>query len=117
MTKPGSWRPGEWDGLIVLCATSRYDAMPMGDWHLARELSRLTPVLFVDPPMSRLTPLRRPDTAMAIAGPRLSVVGPGLARLTPVVQPGPSRPGLVRLSSQLTRRYLKRATAVLGGQV
>jgi len=109
--------PGHWDDLIVLCATSQYDGMPMGDWHLARELSRLAPVLFVDPPMSRLTPLRRPEAASAVARPRLTVLGPGLARLTPVVQPGPSRPGLVHLSTELTRRYLRRATGVLGGQV
>ncbi len=109
--------PGRWDGLIVLCATTQYDAMPMGDWHLARELSRLAPVLFVDPPMSRLTPLRRPEAASAVTGRRLTVVGPGLARLTPVVQPGPSRPGLVHLSTELTRRHLRRAVGALGGQV
>ncbi|HXS66510.1 MAG TPA: glycosyltransferase [Streptosporangiaceae bacterium] len=107
----------QWDDLIVLCATTQYDGMPMGDWHLARELGRLGPVLFVDPPMSRLTPLRRPEAASAVARPRLTVLGPGFARLTPVVQPGPSRPGLVYLSTELTRRYLRRATGVLGGQV
>jgi teichuronic acid biosynthesis glycosyltransferase TuaH len=107
----------EWDDLIVLCATTQYDGMPMGDWHLARELARLAPVLFVDPPMSRLTPLRRQEAASAVARPRLSVLGSGLARLTPVVQPGPSRPGLVYLSTELTRRHLRRATTSLGGQV
>jgi glycosyltransferase involved in cell wall biosynthesis len=111
------FNPREWDDLIVLCATSQYDAMPMGDWHLARELARLGPVLFVDPPMSRLTPLRRPEAASAVTRPRLTVLGPNLARLVPVVQPGPSRPGLVHLSTELTRRYLRRATISLGGRV
>ena len=115
--KQGFSRSGEWDDLIVLCATTQYDGMPMGDWHLARELSKLAPVLFVDPPMSRLTPLRRPEAASAMAKPRLTVLGPGRARLTPVVQPGPSRPGLVHLSTELTKRYLRRATTALGGQV
>ena len=115
--KQPRFHPSEWEGLIVLCATSQYDSMPMGDWHLARELARLAPVLFVDPPMSRLTPLRRPEAASAVARPRLTVLGPGLARLVPVVQPGPSRPGLVHLSTELTRRYLRRATTALGGQV
>ena len=108
---------GRWDGLIVLCATTQYDGMPMGDWHLARELARLAPVLYVDPPMSRLTPLRRPEAASAVARPRLTMLGPRFARLTPVVQPGPSRPGLVHLSTGLTRQYLRRATAALGGEV
>ncbi len=106
-----------WQGLVVLCATTPYDGMPMGDWHLARELSRLAPVLFVDPPMSRLTPLRNAEAAGALARPRLTVAAPGIARLTPVVQPGPSRRGLVTLSSGLTRRYLRRATTRLGGSV
>ena len=108
---------GAWDGLIVLCATSRYDAMPMGDWHLAKALSRLTPVLFVDPPMSRLTPLRHPDAARALARPRLRVLEPGLARLTPVVQPCPSKPGMADLAAIITRRCLHRAVARLGGRV
>jgi teichuronic acid biosynthesis glycosyltransferase TuaH len=116
MNRP-AFNPREWDDLIVLCATAQYDAMPMGDWHLARELARLAPVLFVDPPMSRLTPRRRPEAATAVMRPRLTVVGPRLARLVPVVQPGPSRAGLVHLSTELTRRYLRRATTALGGQV
>ncbi len=107
-------RPG-WQDLVVLCATAPYDSMPMGDWHLARELSALAPVLFVDPPMSRLTPRRNPEAAGALARPRLTVAAPGIARLTPVVQPGPSRRGLVVVSSGLTRRFLRQAIARLGG--
>jgi teichuronic acid biosynthesis glycosyltransferase TuaH len=106
-----------WADLIVLCATDQYDGIPMADWHLARQLSRLAPVLFVDPPMSRLTPLRQPGARAAVAGPRLRLIEPGLARLTPVVQPFPSRRGATGLTSALTRRYLSRATARLGGSV
>ena len=88
----------------------------MSDWHLAWHLSKLAPVLYVDPPMSRLTPLRnqeRPRTA----GARLRLEGPGLARLTPVVHPFPSRPGTTGMTSALIRHYLRRATARLGGRV
>ena len=51
--------PGQWDGLIVLCAANGYDGIKLADVHLAEHLSRLAPVLYVDPPMSRLTATRR----------------------------------------------------------
>jgi hypothetical protein len=44
-----------WDGLVVLCASNGFDGVRMSDWHLAAQLAKLTPVLYVDPPMSRLT--------------------------------------------------------------
>ncbi len=110
-------RNASWDDMIVLCATSRYDGIPMGDWHLANALARLAPVLFVDPPMSRLTPRRHPDSADALARPRLTVLRPGLARLTPVVQPCPSRPPMINLATALTRHHLRRGVARLGGGV
>jgi teichuronic acid biosynthesis glycosyltransferase TuaH len=106
----------EWDGLIVLCAANGYDGIRMSDWHLAQHLSRLAPVLYVDPPMSRLTPKRKPEP-FALGRPRLRLQGPGLARLTPVVQPFPTRPGATRVTTALTRRYLRRATDRLGGRV
>jgi teichuronic acid biosynthesis glycosyltransferase TuaH len=108
---------GQWDGLVVLCAANNYDGIRMGDWHLAEHLSRLAPVLYVDPPMSRLTPVGKPETAGALRGPRLRLEGPGLARLTPVVQPFPSRRGMTGMTSALTRGHLRRATARLGGRV
>jgi teichuronic acid biosynthesis glycosyltransferase TuaH len=108
---------GHWDGLIVLCAANRYDSVKVADQHLAERLCQLAPVLYVDPPMSRLTAARRPDAAAALHGPRLRVLQPGLARLTPVVQPFPSRAGLTGMTSALTRRQLRRAAARLGGRV
>jgi len=78
----------QWDGLIVLCAANNYDGVRMGDWHLAAHLSKLAPVLYVDPPMSRLTPARSPATAGALRSPRLRLQGPGLARLCSLSRPG-----------------------------
>jgi teichuronic acid biosynthesis glycosyltransferase TuaH len=109
--------PGTWDGLVVLCASNGFDGIRMSDWHLARQLSTLVPVLYVDPPMSRLTPMRKPMTAIALNSPRLRLQGPRLARLTPVVQPFPSRPGATWMTSALTRRYLRGAATRLGGRV
>jgi glycosyltransferase involved in cell wall biosynthesis len=107
----------EWDGLVVLCAANGYDGIRMSDWHLARHLSRLAPVLYVDPPISRLAPVRNRGTASPLDGARLRIEGPGLARLTPVVQPFPCRPGLIGMTSALTRRYMHRAISRLGGRV
>ncbi len=109
--------PKGWDGLIVLCASYSYDGIRMSDWHLAKHLSKLAPVLYVDPPVSRLTPVRNPGVACALDGARLRLESPGLARLTPVVQPFPSRPGTTGITSTLIRRYVRRATTRLGGQV
>jgi teichuronic acid biosynthesis glycosyltransferase TuaH len=108
---------GQWDGLIVLCAANNYDGFKMADWHLAEHLSAVAPVLYVDPPMSALAPMRHPETVRALPRPRLRLQRPGLARLTPVVPPFPSRPVTVGLTSALARGYLRRAVRRLGGQV
>jgi teichuronic acid biosynthesis glycosyltransferase TuaH len=106
-----------WDGMVVLCGANRYDGIKMADQHMAEQLSRLVPVLYVDPPTSRLTPLRHRGMTSAVKEPRLRLQAPGLARLTPIVQPLPSRRGISAITSRLTRRLLRRATAQLGGRV
>jgi teichuronic acid biosynthesis glycosyltransferase TuaH len=74
-------------------------------------------VLWVDPPVSFLSPLRNPDVAASLKGPRLRLIRPGLARLTPVVLPGMRRPGMERVTELLARRALRGAIASLGGTV
>jgi glycosyltransferase involved in cell wall biosynthesis len=108
--------PCNWDGLVVLCAANSYDSIKVADQHMAERLSGMTPVLYVDPPLSRLTPAKNPELAQAITGPRLRVLAPGLARLTPVVQPFPSRPGIASLTTALAARHIRRAVSMLGGQ-
>lgn len=109
--------PRLWDGLVVICAGNRYDGIKLHDQHVAEQLSKLGPVLYVDPPVSRLTPLKDRKAADSLQGPRLRLQAPGLARLSPVVQPGPSRRGMAGLTAALTARCLRRATAQLGGHV
>ena len=109
--------PRRWDGLVVLCAANSFDSIKVADQHIAEQLSVLMPVLYVDPPLSRLTPARNPEMAAALAGPRLRLQAPNLARLTPVVAPGPSRRGMAAVTAALTGRHLRRATARLGGRV
>jgi teichuronic acid biosynthesis glycosyltransferase TuaH len=117
MMRPIQGGSGHWDGLIVLCATKRYDGIRMSDWHLAWHLSKLAPVLYVDPPISRLTRARNPEAVSPLGYAGLRLQRPGLARLTPVVQPFPSRPGTTGVTSVMARRYLRRATSRLGGRV
>ncbi len=107
--------PG-WDRLVVLCAANRYDGMPLADWHLARALSRHVPVLYVDPPLSPLAPLRSRG-ARAPGRPGLQVTGPGFARLAPIGPPFPSRPGVAGLTTAAARRSVRRAVTRLGGSV
>jgi teichuronic acid biosynthesis glycosyltransferase TuaH len=109
--------PRRWDGLVVLCAANSYDGIKLADQHIAEQLSRSLPVLYVDPPVSRLTPTRNPQAARSLEGPRLRLQAPGLARLTPVVQPCPSRRGMTGVTTALLRRYLRAATGRLGGYV
>lgn len=101
-----------WDGLVVVCAGTRWDGIPSSEHHIADRLTKWAPVLYVDPPTSLVTVLRDP----VIAGPMLRVLRPGLARLSPVVFPGLSRPGIVRVTQELMRLYIRWAIGRLGGR-
>lgn len=112
-------KPGhqDWDGLVVLCATENYSGVKMPDKHMAEHLSKLAPLLYVDPPLSVLAPWRNHLSAHSLRGPRLRILGPGLARLTPVVQPFPGRARLTPVTSALARQYIRGAVRRLGGHV
>ena len=106
-----------WDDMVVLCAANSYDGIKLADQHVAEHLARLMPVLYVDPPISHLTPLRNPKTVNLIKNSGLRLQAPGLARLTPIVAPLASRRGMTVITSTLIRRHLRKATTQLGGQV
>ena len=105
------------DKAVVVCAANNWDGVRFHDRQLAENLSRHAPVLYVDPPTSPLTRLRRPELAAAMHGPRLRRVGPRLARLTPHVPPGPERPLLAPITIQLMAAQVRRAMSRLGGSV
>lgn len=109
--------PGEWDGLVVFFGGTSWDGNRFPDQHIAERLARYAPVLYVDPPISRLTPRRQPHLAASLAAPRLRRIGPSLARLTPVVLPGAGRPVMKTLTLLLVRRALRRAVRALDGTV
>ena len=106
-----------WDGMVVICSGTSWDGPKLSDRHLAERLTNFAPVLWVDPPISLLTPLRRREFRSQLRGPRLRRIGDRLVRLTPVVTPGMSRPGFRGLAMWATRRSMARAVAKLGGSV
>ncbi|WP_456823141.1 glycosyltransferase [Cellulomonas sp. P5_E12] len=105
-----------WRNLVVLVSGVSWDDSAMSEKRLALALSAHAPVLFVDPPMSVLTPLRKRHLGARLRT-RLQVLGPGLARLTPLAPPGVSRPGLRRAALVTTRSAIRRAVRTLDADV
>lgn len=103
--------------MIIYFAGSPYDGVAGTDRHMADRLSSMTSVLYVDPPISALTPLLRPQFAESMRGPALRKQAEGLWRLIPRVLPGAYRPGMHRVTQALTRRAARRAARRLGARV
>jgi teichuronic acid biosynthesis glycosyltransferase TuaH len=101
--------------LVVYFSASWWEGPRGTDRHMAEALSRYAPVLYVQPPVSVLTRLNRPDLAGLMQGPPLQVHGPRLAHLVTPVVPGQSRPGLHRLVPPLVRKGARDAIARLYG--
>ena len=105
-----------WDDMVVLCAANGYDGIKLADQHMAEQLAKLVPLLYVDPPKSRLSSRHRQATR-PVKETTLRLQAPGMARLTPIVQPLASKRGMTALTSMLARRNLQKATTRLGGRV
>jgi teichuronic acid biosynthesis glycosyltransferase TuaH len=103
--------------LVVICSANNYDTVKVADHHMAERLARLAPVLYVDPPLSHLTPRNNPACAPSLVGPRLRRVAAGFWRLTPVVAPFPMRPGIRMVTERVVRRALSRAVRSIGIEV
>ena len=106
-----------WNDLVVLAAGVSWDDAWMSEKQLALALSEQVPVLYVDPPVSVLTPLRKPNLRKTLPRPPLRVLRPGLARVTPVSLPGVTRPVLRDVATVMTRRAIERAVHKLGARV
>jgi glycosyltransferase involved in cell wall biosynthesis len=104
--------PGDWRELVVICATTPWDGNRLLDRHVATQLSRYAPILYVDPPVSPVS--RGGNSAERRVRDRLEVVEPSIARLTPVVLPAKERPLVKQASLALTRRAMRRAVSALG---
>jgi glycosyltransferase involved in cell wall biosynthesis len=104
---------GERSLTIVVAGTS-WDGVWQSERHLAMQLADRGPVLWVDPQISRLSPLRDGSARQALDEERLRPVAPNLLRLTPVTVPGVSRPVLRDLATRGARRALRRAVGAIG---
>ncbi|HBZ72147.1 MAG TPA: hypothetical protein DEP35_21420 [Deltaproteobacteria bacterium] len=106
-----------WAGTVIICAAHHWEGVRLHDRQLAENLASHVPVLYVDPPFSVLTRWRRPELRQALSGPRFRVLGPNLARLTPLVLPAMQRPGMSRITQFLKARLVRNAVLRLGGTV
>lgn len=95
--------------LVVYFASTWFDGPAGTDWHIAHALSQHAPVLYVEPPISALTGLRKPDLAGLAALPPLQVLGPRMARLITKVTPGMYRPFLRHLVTPMIGRATRAA--------
>jgi teichuronic acid biosynthesis glycosyltransferase TuaH len=100
-------------GLVVLRAANSWDGPWFADQQLATSLSKLVPVLYVDPALSCLGDV--PNDALV--KPWIRSLGPRLTRLSPVAMPGRHRFGLSRLTSSLVRRGIVRTARESGVRV
>jgi teichuronic acid biosynthesis glycosyltransferase TuaH len=101
--------------MVVVCAGTSWPEQRMPEHHIARELARSRPVLFVDPPIS-LIGARRSDEPFVVLRQNLRSAASNVVRLTPLVHPGMRRPGLTRLTEWLTRREIRRALSTLNAR-
>ena len=103
--------------LVVMVPGNAWDGNRLGQHHLATHLAERAHVLWVDPPISYLTPLNDEAAAATLREDRLRPVAPGITRLSPVTVPGVTRPVLRELAQHQARRAVRRAVARLGGPV
>jgi glycosyltransferase involved in cell wall biosynthesis len=95
------------DNHLIWMAGVSWDGIRGTDRHLATAMTRHTRVLWVDPPISPLTPARHRSGNSRAFRPVFSVINDSLARLTPVALPGLSRPGVRATTAVLVRSQVK----------
>ena len=109
--------PGERDDLVVVCGTTPWDGNRFCDQHVAEQLARFAPVLYVEPPVSPVEARREPAAAARRARRGPVLVHPGLARVTPAAPPGKERPGVKALTVELTRVAMSHTVRRLGAEI
>lgn len=91
------------EGTIVYLSGVPWHAVHGTDHHLALELARHNPVLWVDTPQSVWARWRR-----GIVARRVEEVAPGITRLVVTGPPGVTRPGVRELGNALVARAVRR---------
>jgi len=103
--------------LAIVVAGTSWDGIWMPERHVALQLARRMPVLWVDPAISFLTPLLDPAARGALRDQRLRAAAPNIMRLSLVTVPGVTRPGLRDVAARQARRAVRRAVAQIGARV
>jgi teichuronic acid biosynthesis glycosyltransferase TuaH len=103
--------------ILVMVPGNQWDGNRLGQHHLAVHLSQRMPVLWVDPPISYLTPLNDASAAEALREERLREVAPNIMCLSPVTIPGVTRPVLREVALRQARRAVRRAVETIGAEV
>jgi teichuronic acid biosynthesis glycosyltransferase TuaH len=114
---PSPGLPGDWNGLVIVVAGVTWEGNRLGAQHIAERLTRYAPVLYVDPPRTPMSVIRKPWLADSQHEPRLRLLADRLARLTPIVPPLKTRVGGRVLAASVMRRQLRRAINALGADV
>jgi teichuronic acid biosynthesis glycosyltransferase TuaH len=89
--------------VVVMCAGTPWGGVTGSDRHLANALTPYARVLWVDPPVSPVTPARFRFDAPRFPRPRLRELGGGITRLTPAALPYHTRPGVRVTTRALVR--------------
>jgi teichuronic acid biosynthesis glycosyltransferase TuaH len=102
------------DKRLLWLAGVPWDGIPGVEKQMVAELTRHSPVLWVDPPVSPATPARLRHGSGRTLRPSVVEVDDRVTRLTPVALPGLSRPGIRLTTPWLVRRQVKATMRRLG---
>jgi teichuronic acid biosynthesis glycosyltransferase TuaH len=92
---------------LVWIAPVPWDGIPGSDWQMASAMTRHANVLWVDPPLSMMTPARLSGENAGGLTPSLSQPAPGITRLSTVAVPGLTRPGIRATTAPLVRAQIR----------
>jgi teichuronic acid biosynthesis glycosyltransferase TuaH len=92
--------------LVVVAAGVTWDGVKGSERQLAESLSQYADILWVDPPVSPVTPQRFRGRTGRMWWPRLRRAKRGIVRLTPVGPPGWTRPGVRSLTWPVVRAQI-----------
>jgi teichuronic acid biosynthesis glycosyltransferase TuaH len=102
------------DRHVLWLAGVSWDGVPGADRQMVTCLTRHARVFYVDPPISPATRARWRNGSHRIFRPRLEVMDKRLTRLSPVVLPGLSRPGVRATTAPIVRTEVKSVLRRLG---
>lgn len=102
--------------VVILCSGQAWDGVTGTHRSVAEELRHHARVLWVDPPVSVVTPARKRFGASRAPVPRLRTPLPGVTRLTPQAPPFHGRKGIRRITRPLVLAQIRWALRRIGAE-